>query len=285
MRTLVVGAGFVGSATADRLLDLGHEVVVTTTTPAKVDDLAARFGSAVVLRGTDRELVAEAAADCEAIVVTAGPNAARSMTPEDRAATYHDVLVGTARSVVAASGTAYLVALSSLSVYGDAADATEEVVEDGPVTDSTDPSPSTFLAMERVYRDEAGARSCVFRCGDIFGPGDPPIAEKVAMAHEYLGGSVPFSADALFYRLQVADAADAVVHAIEQRLTGVYNLTHPELPPTNAALFDSLSATAGRPPLLYRNEIAAPRRPISVDRLAATGFTASRSFDREQLTV
>lgn len=285
MKVLVLGAGFVGAATAERLLDLGHDVVVTTTTPEKVAELESRFGRAVVLRGSDAPLVADAAEGCDAVVVTAGPQAARAMTPQDRAATYHEVLVRTAQSVVAAPGAPHLVALSSLSVYGDAADHTEEVLEDGPVTDSDDPSPSMFLAMERTYLDGAPERACVFRCGDVFGPGDPPVADKVAMAHQYLGGSVPFSAGALFYRLQVDDAADAVVHALTERITGVYNLTHAEVPPTNAALFDSLSRAAGRPALVYRDEIAAPRRPVSVDKLTATGFTATRSFDREQLLV
>ena len=166
------------------------------------------------------------------------------MTPEDRAATYEEILVQTARSVVAAGGDAHLVALSALSVYGDAADGEAWVTEDSPVTSSPDASPRCFLEMERTYL-AADGRACVFRCGDVFGPGDPPIGDKVAMAHQYLGGSVPFSADALFYRLHVEDAADAVVHALGHRLTGLHNLTHPEVPPTNAALFDALSVERG----------------------------------------
>ena len=78
------------------------------------------------------------------------------------------------------------------------------------------------------------------------------------MAHQYLGGSVPFSGDALFYRLAVEDAADAIVHALESRITGVHNLTHAEVPPTNAALFDAISAAQDLPALVYRDEIASP---------------------------
>ena len=99
------------------------------------------------------------------------------------------------------------------------------------------------------------------------------------MAHQYLGGSVPFSGDALFYRLAVEDAADAIVHAIDSRLTGLHNLTHAEVPPTNARLFDAISAAQDLPPLVYRNEIASPTKPISVARLTASGFVASRSYD------
>lgn len=277
MRILVVGAGFVGSATAERLVGRGHEVTVTTTTEAKVPDLAARFGNAVVLRGSDRDSVHAAVAGADAVVVTAGPSAQASMTPEGRAS-YREILVETAENVVSAPGTAHLVALSSLSVYGSAANHLDVVDEDSPTTDSADPSPSNFLAMERTYLSRS-ERAAVLRCGDIYGPGDPPLRDKIAMAHQYLGGSVPFSGEALLYRLHVDDAADAVVHVLDHRLTGLFNLTHVEVPPTNATLFDRLSAEIGKPALDYRDEIAAPTRPVSVQRLVSSGFTPSRSFD------
>ncbi|WP_243057093.1 NAD(P)-dependent oxidoreductase [Nocardioides sp. SR21] len=288
MRVLVIGAGLVGTEVGARLKALGHEVAGTTTTPGKVDGLREHFDEVYVLRGSDKEAVAAAVAGHDAVVVAAGPNAQKAMTPEDRAVSYKEILVDTAESVVAADGAPYLVALSSLSVYGDAADHLAEVVEDGPVTDSTDASPTMFLAMERTYlappeSGGAGDRAVVFRCGDIFGAGDPPIEAKVGMAHQYLGGSVPFSGDALFYRLAVEDAADAIVHALETRITGLHNLTHAEVPPTNAALFDAISAAQGLPALVYRDEIASPKSPISVAKLSATGFTASRSYDAATL--
>ncbi|KQW53686.1 hypothetical protein ASC77_05315 [Nocardioides sp. Root1257] len=278
MNILVIGAGLVGTQVGVRLRELGHEVAGTTTTPGKVDGLREQFDEVLVLRGGDREAVAAAMVGRDAVVVAAGPSAQRAMTPEDRAASYREILVDTANSVVGAGGTPYLVALSSLSVYGNAADHLPEVTEDSPVTDSTDPSPTMFLAMERAYLDGAGDRVCVFRCGDVFGAEDPPIEAKIAMAHQYLGGSVPFSADALFYRLAVEDAVDAIVHALESRITGVHNLTHAEVPPTNQTLFDAISAAQDLPPLAYRDEIASPTKPISVARLAASGFTADRSY-------
>lgn len=288
MKVLVIGAGLVGTLAGARLRELGHEVAATTTTPGKVEGLREKFDEVLVLRGSDRDAVRAALEGRDAVVVAAGPNAQSSMTPEERAVTYREILVETAESVTGAttSGDApYLVALSSTSVYGDAQDQDAEVTEDGAVTDSTDPSPTMFLAMEKVYLDRAGDRACVFRCGDIFGAGDPPVEAKVAMAHQYLGGSVPFSSEALFYRLAVEDAADAIVHALEHRITGVHNLTHAEVPPTNAAIFDALSAAQGLPALTYRDEIASPQKPISVARLAASGFTASRSYDAATLSA
>ena len=278
MKVLIIGAGFVGSAAAQQLIDLGHEVTVTTTTEAKVAGLAEKFGNAVVLRGSDRDAVHAAVGAADAVIVTAGPSAQGSMTPEGRAKTYREILVGTAENVVSAPGNAHIVALSSLSVYGNAANHLDVVTEDAPVTDSEDPSPFNFIAMEKTYL-ALGERVAVLRCGDIFGEGDPPIEDKVEMAHKFLGGSVPFSGDALLYRLQVEDAAAAAVHAVDKKINGIFNLTHHEVPPTNSKLFDTISAQKGLPALEYRDEIAGPTSPISVQKLIDTGFTPSKSYD------
>jgi nucleoside-diphosphate-sugar epimerase len=226
-----------------------------------------------VLRGSDRAAVHAAMVDADAVVVTAGPSAQRAMTRADRAATYHDVLVETARSVVSGPGRPHLVFCSSLTVYGDASDHLDVIDEDVTLSSHDDPSPVTFQQAERTYLDAAGGRSCVLRCADIYGRAEPPIDVKVKLAHDLLGGSVPFQGSARFYRVHVDDVAAAIVHAIDHRLTGVYNLTHPEVPPTNQELFDALSRTQDLPPLTYRGELAGPGAPVSVARLLATGFT------------
>jgi nucleoside-diphosphate-sugar epimerase len=278
MRVLVLGAGFVGRALTQRLRAAGHAVVGTTTTPAKKADLELLCDEVHVLRGADAEAVAAAAAGCDAVVVCAGPDARRAMSAEERAATYDDVLVQTARSVVSARPP-YVVALSSLSVYGDAADDLDLVAEDAPLTASDDASPRCFQAMERTYVEGLPEAACVFRCADVYGGDDPPLADKVRLAHTLLGGSVPFSGEALFYRVHVDDVVAAVLHALEGRLTGVYNLTHEQVPATNRARFDGIGSELGLPPLVFRDELRGPARPVSVARLASTGFrtTATRT--------
>ncbi|MFT5223037.1 MAG: nucleoside-diphosphate-sugar epimerase [Glaciecola sp.] len=278
MKILILGVGLVGSALATQLRAAGHTVVGTTTTPGKVDALSAICDEVHVLKGSDRDAVAAAASGCEVVVVTAGPNAQRSMTPEERAETYRTILVDTATAVSAAvSPGTQVIALSSLSVYGTAADHLATVTEQAPTTDSTDPSPANFLRMERTYLEALGEHACIFRCADIFGGEDPPIEAKVEMAHKYMGGSVPFRADALFYRVAVDDVLGAITHAIDQNLTGVFNLTHAEVPSTNADVFDTISEKLGKPAFVYRGEIQAPSAPISVQRLADTGFTTAHT--------
>jgi hypothetical protein len=157
-------------------------------------------------------------------------------------------------------------------VYGDAANHLDVIDENSPLTTKYDPSPIMFQEAERTYRDAAGDRLAVFRCADITGGEDPPIMDKLRMAHQVLGGSVPFHDEALFYRVHMLDVVGAIKFALDQRIVGTYNLTHPEVPPALQPFFDALCALDGLPPLEYRNELVAPTKPVSVDALIATGF-------------
>ena len=277
MRILCIGSGLVASRFATIARAAGHVVIGTTTTESKLGSLDATFDEARLLVGSDARAVADAAGGCDAIVVTAGPSAQQAMSVEDRAATYEEILVGTARSVVAVPGTPQVVMLSALSVYGHAADHLDVIDEEAPVTESDDPSPAMFLAAERTYRSAAGDRTTILRCADIYGDSDPPIEVKVKMAHDHLGGSVPFGPDALFYRVDVADVAAAILFSLRAGIVGTFNLTHPDVPASNRDLFDRVGAAQGLPPLEFRDEIAAPIRPISVSRLADAGFTVERT--------
>jgi len=271
MRVLILGCGLVGKELARDLRSEGHWVRGTTTTASKVDELRALCDDVVVLRGSDTDRVRAAAQGCDAIAVCAGPAAGRAMTVEERKATYHEVLVATAESAVAAPIQGTIVALSSFSVYGDAANHLDIVDETSPLTPADDASPVAFQAAERVYA-QAQDRACIFRCADIYGGEDPPIADKIKLAHQYMKGSVPFAGEALFYRVHVSDVVAAVKFALLHNLRGTFNLTHADVPPSCRDFFDAAGAAQGLPPLHFRNEIKVPAKPISTARLQATGF-------------
>lgn len=272
MRFLILGCGLVGRVLAAQLRAEGHQVRGTTTTPDKVAALRQLCDEVQVLRGSDGPAVAAALEDCDGAAICAGPSPAQAQTPEQRRAHYHEILVGTAQSIAAAPSGAPIAALSSMIVYGDADPGAARLDEHSPLREPNDASPACFREMERIYLQQLGARSCVFRLADVYGADDPPLREKVRMAHQYMGGAVPFAANALYYRVAAGDVARAMRFAFQQQLRGLYNLSHEEVPLRNSELFDAHCAAAGLPPLQYRGDLRMAEAPVSSQKLHRAGF-------------
>jgi nucleoside-diphosphate-sugar epimerase len=252
----------------------GHEVVGTTTTPAKVDDLRAHFDDVRVLRGSDTEAIREALEGVDGVVISAGPPALFDEAERERI--YRAVLVDTAESIVAgvlATGmSGPVIAMSSISVYGDAQNDREQITEDGPLAEPTLASPRNFQLMERTYLDGLPDQACVFRCVEIYSDGDPPVEAQLQQIVDNLGGRLPFEAGALLYRTEVKQVALALAHALEHRMSDVFNLAGAKVPMTIQERCDGVAADKGWPPFTYLGELANPTKPLSVERLNAAGF-------------
>ena len=269
MRVLVIGAGNVGAEVARHLTDRGDHVVATTTTPSRVPEVEAVATEAEVLLGSDREAVSRAAAGSDAIVVTVSPPVTKAMTADQREASYREVLAATCENAVAANPRTIF--FSSISVYGDAAG---EITEETPLTRDRDPSGRWFAAAEdAVLSSPSGA---VLRAPDIYGhPNDIDFTTRVRFAHSHFGGSVPFDAEATFNRLHHLDAVGAVVHLLDEGLSGVFNAVPPATWGTNGEVFDLLADQAGLAGLEFRGELATPTGAISSQKLVDSGFEFS----------
>jgi nucleoside-diphosphate-sugar epimerase len=274
MRYFILGAGMTGRELARALRERGHHVIGSTTTPEKVAGLAEHFDEVRVLRGADREAITEVLAGVDGVVVSAGPPAL--FDEEERERIYRAVLVDTAESIVAgaraAGMTGPVVAMSSISVYGAAQNDRDVITEDGPLAEPTLASPRNFQLMERTYLDGLPEQACIFRCVEIYSDGDPPVEAQLQMVVDKLGGRLPFEADALLYRTEVREVVQALAHALETRMVGVYNLAGATVPPTVQQRCDGVAAEKGWAPFTYLGELANPTRPLSVDRLTAAGF-------------
>lgn len=269
-KVLILGLGHVGKALSRHLREAGVRVVGTTTTAAKVDSLLPHADDVHVLRGTDTEHVCGVAAGCDAVIVTVAPRVRESRTPEERAATYRDTLVASCQSAAAAHPRVLF--LSSFSVYGDGGPGTQPIDENTEVANQTEPSARYYSQAERMTLSTG--RSCVLRLPDIYGaPGDMSFADRVRLAHQIMGGRVPFGADALLYTIHFEDVAAAAEHALRKNLTGIYNACPDDaLPRTNAEVFGELCRRHGLPALEFLGQIRAPTRRISAQKLYATGW-------------
>jgi nucleoside-diphosphate-sugar epimerase len=283
MKVLILGMGNVGKALAAKLRTDGHTVVGTTTTPAKVDDLKQHAQEVFVLKGTDTEAVAKAAEGCDLVVCTVAPNVRTARTPEEREASYRDTLVGTTSS--AAKACDRVLFLSSFSVYGDGGEGTAPIDELTPTSNKDEPSSKYYQEAEQQVLGTAGG--CVLRLPDIYGaPGDLSFEKRCELAHEIMGGKIPFGPDAPLYGLHFEDAVAASLHVIEKELKGIYNVCDDtELPLTNKEVFDSLCKKLSLEPLVFLNHIKGPVRKISAKKLADSGFRTSHKHPHASRTT
>jgi len=271
LRYVIIGCGNVGMELARRWSAAGHHVTGTTTSPSRVDELKQICAEVAVLRGSDKEAVAAATKDADAVVLTVSPRLNRSFDAESRIAEYADTLTATAAT--AASVHPRVIFVSSVSSYG--AGTGLVIDESTPTTDDADASPRNFIAGEDAVL--ATPRGAAIRIPDVHGhPRDIDYPARVRMAHELLGGSVPFDGDALLYRIDYRDAAAAIDFVVTNDLVGVYNaVPDAEVPPTNREFFAEICAAEGLPELTYRAEIRTPLVPISSAKLRSEGFTFS----------
>lgn len=270
MKIMILGLGHVGKALAQNLRQLGHTVVGSTTTPAKVTDLEKLVDEVFVLRGSETERVKKAAEGCDLIVATVAPNVRNTRTIEERHEHYNEVLVGSCTSAAAACPR--VIFLSSFSVYGDGGEGNEPISELTPTGNHEEPSSKYYqLAEKAVLGDGEG---CVLRFPDMYGaPGDMTFPERVKMAHSYFGGKVIFGPDAPLYAIHFEDVVASVIHAINKNLRGVYNVCdNDDLPASNKAVFDAICEELDLTPLEFLNQIKAPNRKISAQKIYDTGY-------------
>lgn len=273
MKVFILGMGHVGKAIAKELRSAGHQVIGSTTTPAKVKELESLADQVALLKGAETGKLIAAAEGCDAIIATVAPNVKNTRTREERESQYHEVLEKSLAS--AAKACDRVLFLSSFSVYGDGGDGSDPITEETPTSNHEEPSSKYYQAAERNALSVPGG--CVLRLPDIHGaPGDMSFTERVKMAHDYFGGKALFGAEPPLYTIHFEDVVNAALHALTNNLTGIYNVCDNErLPASNQQVFDAICDKEGWPRLEFINQIKAPKRKISAAKLYATGYAVS----------
>ena len=277
MKLLILGCGQAGMEIARLAKDLGWEVTGTTTTPGRVEEISAVVDNAVVLVGSDREAVKKAAEGQDAIVVSVSPSAVRSAKKEDRGPIYQEVLVESGKSAAAASDR--VVFCSSISVYGDGTQEPRDHIteETARALGNGEPSTEFFAAGEDTAL--ALPKGTALRFPDIY-EGPDVFAGRVKLAHEFMGGSVPFDRQDRYHPISVEDAARAVIWALQNDVYGAYNVVPDGVPaPTVGEFWDKVADASGQEKLEFRGEIRTPVQPAISEKFRATGFTFNHQID------
>lgn len=237
MRTAIVGCGYVGMAVAHHWRTaLGWEVTATTTTPARLAELAGVADRAVLLVGDDREGLTNLLADRDLVLLSVG-------APSPLA--YERTYLRTAEAlatVIEKTPVRQVLYTSSYSVYGD---------RDGAwVDEETPPAPDTangriLLATEQIL---LGIKRtvCILRLGGIYGPGRA-LVDIFGWA---AGETLPGNGSDWGNWIHRDDIVGALSFAAAQELSGIYNLVG-NAPLTRRELVEGVLAAHTLPPVQW----------------------------------
>lgn len=255
MRVFLAGAtGVLGQRLVPQLRAAGHEVVATTTNPAKLDALRAAGTEPVVLDGLDAAAVGEAVAHAapDAIVhqMTALATAGTNLRRFDRTFAHTNRLrtTGTENLFAAARAAGVpRVVVQSFTGWTNERSGGRLKSE----TDALDAHPpasqrQTLAAIEALERTvlAAGPEAVALRYGLFYGPQTSEVLFDALRKRR-----MPLVGDsgAIWSMIHVDDAASATVAALG-RGQGVYNIVDDDPAPVGAILVEAAQVAGAKRP-------------------------------------
>jgi nucleoside-diphosphate-sugar epimerase len=255
MRVFVAGAGgAIGRRLVPQLVERGHEVVASTRSKEKLEELRALGAEPVVMDGLDALQVGEVVARAEADVVVHQMSALANMSDlrrfDKEFAVTNELRTKGTDSLLAAAEAAGARRFVVQSYTG-----WPNIREGGPVKtedDPLDPNPpaqqteslAAIRYLERAVLD-APLEGVVLRYGSFYGPGaSEPLVELVRARKMPVVGS----GAAIWSWIHVEDAAAATVAAVESRATGIYNVVDDDPAPVSDWLPYFAEVVGAKPP-------------------------------------
>jgi nucleoside-diphosphate-sugar epimerase len=259
MKIFVAGAtGAIGKQLVPLLVDAGYQVVGTTTSAGKADDLHALGAEPVVLDLLDAaavdRAVSEAAPDVVVHEATALAPVAGSLRKFDEgfAVTNRlrtegtDNLLAAARAVGARKFVAQSYAGWPYAREGAAVKDEEAALDESPV----DNAKETIAAIRHLEERVVTAGGIVLRYGGFYGPGTSlavGAAELVEAVRKRMFPVVGNGAGMASF-IHIEDAARATVAAIERGEPGIYNIVDDDPAPVSEWLPYLADAVGAKPP-------------------------------------
>lgn len=211
MRILILGTGYLGSHAALHLKKLGHHVTGTTRSSDKAvhilktcDDylLWNQDTSPHFLNGYDL------------LIFSAAP---------DQNAQYEEAYLQNSLRIKAAAEASptlkQIIYTGSTSVYGDQGGAV--VTEKTPLKPMND-SARILCDTEEVLRSIQGCHVCIFRLGELIGPG----RSLVDRLDQMRGRSFPGTGESITNFSPLEDVTQALSFAIDHQLNGTFNIVN-----------------------------------------------------------
>lgn len=277
MRVFVAGGtGVVGRRLVPQLVARGHEVVATTTDAGRLADLKELGAEAVVMDGLDAASVGQAVAAAAPDVVVHQMTAISGkpdMKHMDRwfAVTNRLRTEGTDHLIAAAQAADARVVAQSYGSWNGIREGGWVKTEEDPLDPGVASAQPNFDAILYLEKAVTAAGGAVLRYGSLYGPGSTDDQVEMLRKRQF-----PLVGKAQGYTsfLHTDDAASATVLAIEQGVSGTFNIVDDEPVQANVWL-PYLAACAGaKPPVRVPVWLA---RMLAGD-VAVTMMTEGRAF-------
>lgn len=262
MRVAIIGCGYVGSAVARRWQRQGLDVLVTTTSTERVDELSEISSRVEVLVGNEGDRLKSMLSDRQVVLLCIASK---------RGASYADTYLRTAKTmaqVLPHTAVEQLIYTSSCSVYGQHNGAwVTELTPPLPITDNgtiIEQTEETLLSAMSPQR-----KICILRLGGIYGPNR--TLERIYS--RAAGTTRPGKGDEATNWVHLSDIVEAINWAKEKQLSGLYNLVQDEVP-TVKELIDGVCDRHHLAPVTWDESQPSTRKNVRVSnaKIKSTGY-------------
>ena len=221
MKLAIIGCGYVGSAVARLWHQSGHEVTVTTTTPAKQQQLQAIATKVAVVTGNDLTGLKQIVADRDVVLLSVG---SKQRTPE----AYRQAYLETTQNVIAAiRATSRVQQLIYTSSYGILKDKSGATIDETVTVEPKDEFGAILHQTEQELLSvpESEFYTCILRLAGIYGPG----RELIKIFRRVAGSTRPGRGQEYTNWIYIEDIVRAIDFVRAKQLRGIYHLNSDEV--------------------------------------------------------
>lgn len=263
MKTAVIGCGYVGKTVAHLWKAKGFDVLATTTSPERINELSEVANQVVVLKGTEEQKLAAALADREVALLCVGSK---------RGANYRETYLSTAQAIAKVlphTSVRQLIYTSTCSIYGQNSGAwINETIPPNPSTENGEIIEATEQTLLAAASPEL--KVCILRLGGIYGP-----RRTVENIYSRIAGkTMPGKGEEAANWVHLLDILGAIDWAQERQLSGIYNVVQDEIP-TRRELIAEVCRREGLEPVQWDGDENAGRGRnirLSNQKLKSTGY-------------
>lgn len=266
MKICIIGCGYLGTATALKWKAEGHEITVTTRSLQRAYELKPLADLVYVLHEDFYDLVEKQ----DVVLLCVAP---------DKKNDYIQTYLHVAEALVEAvkkSSVKQIIYTSSTSIYGNHEGRwVDENTESLPIHSNA----QILLSTEKILLKaaERDRQVCIFRLGEIYGPGRS-IVERV---HRMQGKTLPGNGENFTNLCHLDEITDALDLALKHNLDGIFNLCN-DIHILRKELYDTLCKERGWIPMQWDPKISSSHggnKRVSNEKLKSLGWTCTAKIE------